>query len=208
MIQPGQNNSKTAWISPTTQQLFQFDFSSLTEDYVLLKVISNVETPVCSLVSVQPLENCLDELYDEEKDMRYGNNTVFQTMLSVTAIVIERKTYPKGINIVMLSKSSNSECYLKTQPNDNNSNRSMNVAVSVEKLEEDPVTSTLIVVVTYITLGMTVSVFSFVSFRRFGLEFDSKFGTYEMKLELTLSKRKKDGIKEKEYLVEKVSMIY
>ena len=116
-VKPGKNNSKTALISPTTQQLFQFDFTGHTEDQFLLKVTSTEENPVCSLVSVQPLENCLDELYDEEKDMRYGDNTVYQTMLKVTAIVIEKKAYPKGVNIVLLSKSSDSGCYLKTEPN-------------------------------------------------------------------------------------------
>ena len=154
MIQPGKNNSKTAWISPTTQQLFQFPFSNHTKDQYLLKVISNDDNPVCSLVSVQPLENCLDELYDEEKDMRYGDNTVFQTMLSVTAIVIEKKTYPKGVNIVLLSKSSDSGCYLKTKPNDKYFNRSMKITVSVEELTEDPVSSTFIVLAVYFLLGM------------------------------------------------------
>ena len=55
IIQPGKNNSKTGWISPTTQQLFQF--AGHLENQVLLKVTANQVNPVCSIVSVQPLEN-------------------------------------------------------------------------------------------------------------------------------------------------------
>jgi hypothetical protein len=185
-IQPGKNNSKTGWISPTSQQLFQFHFSGHIEDQFLLKVSTNDENPVCSLVSVQPLENCLDEVYDEEKDMRYGDKTVFQTMLKVTAIVIEKKIYPKGINIVLLSKSSDSDCYMKSDPTGKHSNQSMEVTVSIERMVEDPVSSTWIVLTIYILIGLLSACLSFFSFRRFGVEYDSKFGTYEINLESQL----------------------
>ena len=182
-IQPGRKNSKTTQISPTTQQLFQFDFSNHTEDMFLLTVISNHENPVCSLVSVQPLENCQDQIYDEEKDMRYGENTVYQTMLRVTAIVIEKKTYPQGVNIVLLSKSSDSGCYQKTEPNGVPLDRSMEVTISIENLSADPVVSTCIILAIYIVLGFFAGGFSFFTFRKFGFEFDGKFGKHELRLE-------------------------
>ena len=147
---------------------------------------ANQENPVCSIVSVQPLENCLDEVYDEEKDMRYGDSTVFQTMLRVAAIVIDKKTYPNGVNIVLLAKSSDSGCYLKTMPNDKSSDRSMAVTVSVERMTEDPALSTLIVLTTYILISLVSVSVSFFSFKRFGMEFDSQFGTYERNLEQQL----------------------
>ena len=153
---------------------------------VLLKVNANQENPVCSIVSVQPLENCLDEVYDEEKDMRYGDSTVFQTMLRVAAIVIDKKTYPNGVNIVLLAKSSDSGCYLKTMPNDKSSDRSMAVTVSVERMTEDPALSTLIVLMTYILISLVSVSVSFFSFKRFGMEYDSQFGTYERNLEQQL----------------------
>ena len=189
-LKPGKNNSKTAWISPTTPQLFQFDFTQHNEDRFLLKVTNNEKNSVCSLVSVQPLENCLDELYDEEKDMRYGDNTVFQTMLNLTAIVIEKKVYPKGINIVLLSKSTDSGCYLKTEPHGVPLNRRMEVTISIEKLAEDPILSTCLVLIFYFVLGLLAGGCSFFTYRSFGFEFDGKFAKHEIRLEHKVKKRK------------------
>eukprot|EP00092_Neocalanus_flemingeri_P010561 GFUD01011377.1.p1 GENE.GFUD01011377.1~~GFUD01011377.1.p1 ORF type:complete len:900 (-),score=228.82 GFUD01011377.1:79-2778(-) len=182
IIKPGQINSKPALISPTTQQLFQFNFTGQREDQFLLKVTSKQENPVCSLVSVQPLENCPEDLYDEEKDMRYGGSTVFQTMLKVTAIVILKKDYPKGVNIVILAKSSDSDCYLKTESHGVPLDRSMEVTISIEYLSEDPVLSTCAVLLFYLVIGLLGGGLSLFTYRTFGFEFDGKFRKQEVRL--------------------------
>eukprot|EP00092_Neocalanus_flemingeri_P029565 GFUD01032111.1.p1 GENE.GFUD01032111.1~~GFUD01032111.1.p1 ORF type:complete len:873 (+),score=223.26 GFUD01032111.1:44-2662(+) len=187
IMKAGQNNSKTALISPTNQQLFQFKFTGQREEQFLLKVTSKQENPVCSLVSVQPLENCPEDLYDEEKDMRYGDSTVFQTMLKVTAIVILKKDYPKGVNIVIRAKSSDSDCYLKTESHGVPVDRSMEVTISVEYLSEDPVLSTCAVLLFYSVIGLLGGGLSLFTYRTFGFEFDGKFKKQEVRLSSTHS---------------------
>ena len=43
--------------------------------------------------------------------MRYGDKTIFQTMLNLSAITIMRDDYPNGICVVLLSKSSEEDCH-------------------------------------------------------------------------------------------------
>ena len=43
--------------------------------------------------------------------MRYGDKTIFQTMLNLSAITIMRDDYPDGICVVLLSKSSEEDCH-------------------------------------------------------------------------------------------------
>ena len=44
--------------------------------------------------------------------MRYGNQTLSQTMLNLSAITIKKEDYPDGICVVLLSKSSDDDCFL------------------------------------------------------------------------------------------------
>ena len=43
--------------------------------------------------------------------MMYGNQTVFQTMLNLSAITIKKDDYPEGICVVLLSKISDDDCF-------------------------------------------------------------------------------------------------
>ena len=59
ILKPNQEISAT--ISPTQQQLFQIKFNETMDEY-LLKVRGVDTINVCSMVSVQPIENCENEV--------------------------------------------------------------------------------------------------------------------------------------------------
>ena len=59
ILKPNQEISAT--ISPTQQQLFQIKFDETMDEY-LLKVRGVDTINVCSMVSVQPIENCENEV--------------------------------------------------------------------------------------------------------------------------------------------------
>ena len=59
ILKPNQEISAT--ISPTQQQLFQIKFNETMDEY-LLKVRGDDTINVCSMVSVQPIENCENEV--------------------------------------------------------------------------------------------------------------------------------------------------
>ena len=59
ILKPNQEISAT--ISPTQQQLFQIKFNETLDEY-LLKVRGVDTINVCSMVSVQPIENCENEV--------------------------------------------------------------------------------------------------------------------------------------------------
>ena len=61
MLRPGKPE-KNVRLSPRHQQLFQFTFVDGDDDTYLLKVNSTDSNPYCSLVSVQPLDNCNHEV--------------------------------------------------------------------------------------------------------------------------------------------------
>ena len=83
--------------------------------------------------------------------MIYGNRTVHQTMLNTTAIVFKRATFPKGVNIVLLAKSADNDCYLKTSvPSSLPKNRTMKVEIVIKEMTEDPLLSTGIVIAGYV----------------------------------------------------------
>ena len=50
--------------------------------------------------------------------MRYGDKTIFQTMLNLSAITIMRDDYQNGICVVLLSKSSEEDCHKDTNKSD------------------------------------------------------------------------------------------
>ena len=145
-----QSRSLTAVISPTSQALFQYKYEDQEPDgKFLVKVVNTQECPVCSLVSIQDLSN--EELYDRHSDMTYGDRTVHQTMLNTTAMVISRSRYPSGVNIVLLAKLSDDDCYRKTSPPTNMSdNRTMRVEIVIQPLTEDPLFSTGVIVAFYL----------------------------------------------------------
>ena len=83
--------------------------------------------------------------------MTYGQRTVHQTMLNTTAMVISRSRYPDGVNIVLLAKLSDDDCYQKTLPPVIESdNRTMRVVIVIQPLTEDPLVSTSLVFAFYL----------------------------------------------------------
>ena len=83
--------------------------------------------------------------------MTYGHGTVHQTMLNTSAMVISRRRYPHGVNIVLLAKLSEDDCYQKTlPPNITSDNRTMSVVIVVHPLTEDPLVSTGLVFTFYL----------------------------------------------------------
>ena len=187
VLEPGQG--QTASLSPTSQQLFQVKFRNDSVEQYQLMVKGKSKQPVCSLVSIQPLDNCNTELYDQEQDMRYGNMTLYQTMLNLTALIIERKNYPHGANVVLLAKSNDDGCYQKTDiPYD--PDRRFDIEVTISELEEDPLVSTLVVLLIYLLSGLFAILSSCLASRRFGFELVGKLSKYELKLEDTITKRR------------------
>ena len=83
--------------------------------------------------------------------MTYGNRTVHQTMLNTAAMVISRSRYPEGVNIVLLAKLSDDDCYQKTvAPDIASDNRTMRVVIVIQPLTEDPLVSTGLVFAFYL----------------------------------------------------------
>ena len=43
--------------------------------------------------------------------MRYGNGTMYQTMSSLSAIILKKTQFPNGANIILLSVKDKKECF-------------------------------------------------------------------------------------------------
>ena len=67
-------------------------------------------------------------------------------------MVISRRRYPVGVNIVLLARLSDHSCYLKTPrcSDAKTTNRNMSVEIVIEPLTEDPLLSTGIVIAFYL----------------------------------------------------------
>ena len=50
-------------------------------------------------------------MYDEEENARYGIGTMYQTMSNRSAIILRKKHFPNGANIVLLSLKDSKECF-------------------------------------------------------------------------------------------------
>ena len=184
---------KNVSISSDIQQLFQFDFpKNGTDTDFLIKVnMSSPETPaVCSLVSIQPKSNCQQELYDQESNMRFGTNTMYQTMLELSAMVISKEDFPgeEGVNIVLRSLRDDTVCSSKTDadaPKLKISDRSMTVDIYVERLSENKILGTFLVLLFYFVVGLVAVVGSVICAKK--VEFEGKYLRYGTLLEKRLA---------------------
>jgi len=120
MLELGKSIDTT--ISKSTSRLFQFVFPNTNDDMVLLKIEEPSRTShQCSLVSVQPIGS--NQLYDEEDNMRFGNGTMYQTMSTLSAIILKRAQFPNGANIILLSVKDKSECFEEDTSNNKRKTR-------------------------------------------------------------------------------------
>merc|ERR1712032_1776606 len=149
-------------ISPTEMALYQF---VLPED------------EFCSILSIQPRLRC-PEIHDQERDMRSGTGTQFQTFLGTAALVIERSRYPDGIHVVLLVQEKDKGCYRKTEcPHSQDRERAMDITIEVQKLEASKMEATIAILVFYFVIAVMAASLSHVSFRYMLFEFEGKFGT-------------------------------
>ena len=182
-------------ISPTEMALYQFVLPEDKEMALLVvKSKSSEKDQFCSILSIQPRMRC-PEIHDQERDMRSGNGTQFQTFLGTAALVIERSRYPEGIHVVLLVQEKDKGCYKK---NDSphigfpERKRTMNITVEVQKLEASKMESTIAILVFYFAIAVLAGSLSHFSFRYMLFEFEGKFGTLRMR---TVEKQqKKDKI--------------
>merc|ERR1719500_60345 len=185
-------------ISPTEMALFQFVLPEDKEMALLVvKSKSPEKDPFCSILSIQPRKRC-PEIHDQERDMRSGNGTQFQTFLSTAALVIERSRYPEGIHVVLLVQEKDKGCYKK---NDSphigfRGRRTMNITVEVQKLEASKMESTIAILVFYFAIAVLAGSLSHFSFRYMLFEFEGKFGTLRMR---TVEKQQKKDKLQKQF---------
>merc|ERR550517_1694455 len=176
-------------ISPTEMALYQFVLPE-DEDTALL-VVKGPEQPedqFCSVLSIQPRLRC-PEIHDQERDMRSGSDTQFQTFLGTAALVIDRSRYPDGIHLVLLVQEKDKGCYQKQEaPEIRDSNRAMNVTIKVQKLEASKMESTVAILVFYLVIAVVAGCLSHFTFRWMLFEFEGKFGTLHKR---TLERREK-----------------
>jgi len=182
MLELGKSINTT--ISKTTSRLFQFVFPDTADEMVLLKIEEPSRTShQCSLVSVQPIGS--NQLYDEEDNMRFGNGTMYQTMSNLSAIILKKEQFPNGANIILLSIKDKSECYKGyTQHNKNKTHvrrfgKPKNVTISVVKMEQDPLISTIAILSAYFGMGLIACV----TLCLFNRGVAGKVDTYRMNLE-------------------------
>ena len=176
-------------ISPTEMALYQF-VPPKEEEYALL-VVKGPDQPedqFCSVLSIQPRLRC-PEIHDQERDMRSGSDTQFQTFLGTAALVIDRSRYPDGIHLVLLVQEKDKGCYQKEEaPEFRDSNRAMNVTIKVQKLEASKMESTVAILVFYLVIAVVAGCLSHFTFRWMLFEFEGKFGTLHKR---TLERREK-----------------
>jgi len=170
----------TTVISPTQMGLFQFKFPEEADmdDTFLLTIQNSSEVQVCSILSIQPRPRC-PEIHDQERDMRSGSGTQFQTFLGTSALVLRKSRYPDGVHVVLLAQAEDSGCYKKTEPPTPNSSRNMTVRVQVKKLTESKLEATIIILAFYFVICFIAGCISFVTFRSHLFHFDSKFAQRE-----------------------------
>ena len=176
-------------ISPTEMALYQFVLPE-DEETALLVVKSKgpPKDQFCSILSIQPRLRC-PEIHDQERDMRSGNGTQFQTFLGTAALVIERSRYPDGIHVVLLVQEKDKGCYRKTEcPHSQDRERAMDITIEVQKLEASKMEATIAILVFYFVIAVMAASLSHVTFRYMLFEFEGKFGTLRKR---TLEKQKK-----------------
>jgi len=176
-------------ISPTEMALYQF---VLPEDEEMALLVVKSKGPpkdqFCSILSIQPRLRC-PEIHDQERDMRSGNGTQFQTFLGTAALVIERSRYPQGIHVVLLVQERDKGCYRKTEcPHRWDRERAMDITVEVQKLEASKMEATIAILVFYFVIAVMAAGLSHVTFRYMLFEFEGKFGTLRRR---TLERQKK-----------------
>ena len=165
-IQITDGSTRSAVISPTRREVFRLNLGAAEiHKKFLVKVFSEQNVPVCSLIRILPIgssSSCPD--YYEDNSVS-GKTTFYQTMLNTSAIVLNSKDFPHGAFILIKAKESDVGCYKKTVPVDVPADRTMKVSVSLESLPEEPVKSTVIILAVYTALCMIAGVCSFISFR-------------------------------------------
>jgi len=184
-------------VAKNKPKVFRFKFpNDITKDTFMVK-ITNSSLAACSIVAIQNASKSPQTFFDDESNIRFGSS--YQTMLQKSAMVVTRKNYPDGFNLVLLVKSDYSDCYRKDKPSsDEKEANSMTMKVVVESLGEGVMTedivqdSIIIVIGFYIALALLFFTISICLDKCFGFELEGMYGTVEAIL------KKKERITRKE----------
>ena len=108
-------------------------------------------------------------------------------MLQKAAMIVSKDRYPDGFNLVLLSKSNNSDCYMKNEPSDEEVTRSgMTVEVVVESLENGVMTdnivtdSIILVIAFYTAIALFFLVVTWILDKYFGFELEGMYGNIDV----------------------------
>jgi len=171
-------------VAKNKPKVFRFKFpKDITKDTFMVK-ITNSSLAACSIVAIQSASKSPQIFFDDESNIRFGSS--YQTMLQKSAMVVTRKNYPDGFNLVLLVKSDHSDCYRKDKPSsDEKEVSSMTMKVVVESLgkgvmTEDIVQDSIVIVIGfYIALALLFFTISECLNRVFGFELEGMYGTVE-----------------------------
>jgi len=171
-------------VAKNKPKVFRFRFPKNVKQDIFMVKITNSSLAACTIVAIQRADKVQQAFFDDESNIRYGSS--YQTMLQKSAMIVTRKNYPDGFNLVLLVKSDSSDCYRKEEPSNEERNlKSMTVRVVVESLRngimtEDIVNDSIIIVIGfYVALAIIFFGITFVLDRCFGFELEGMYGTVE-----------------------------
>ena len=177
------DEAKEVEVRPNAPSNLRFVFPENDSRDKFLVKITNSSLATCTIVSIQKAITCPQSFFDEESNICF--NSSYQTMLQKSAIIVSKKQYPDGFNLILLGKSNNAECYKKHTPTTEELHQlSMNVTVIVESLKTglkfdiivESITSVLVFYLVFLALFYALD---FILDKYFGFELDGKYGKIE-----------------------------